>query len=73
MSSCMSNNAPIDEYYFWKVIIDRKKETGEIVPEIMYELLDQAKKKTMYDLMDKYSMGKDSTDDNPIDKKPWLQ
>lgn len=52
----MTGNAPIDEYVFWKSIIEEKQETGESVPEILYELLELAQKKTLYYLMEKFSI-----------------
>lgn len=52
----MSADTPIDEYIFWKNFIEAKQETGESVPDIVYELLEQAQKKTMYYLMEKFSV-----------------
>ena len=48
------NNTPIDEYIFWKNLIEKKQGAGESVPAEMYELLVYAEKKTLYYLMDKY-------------------
>ncbi|NOQ79195.1 MAG: hypothetical protein GQ546_07315 [Gammaproteobacteria bacterium] len=61
----MTDNMPIDEYVFWKNIIEEKQERGEFVPEMMYELLEQAQKKTMYYLIDLYSVN-DKLDNSDI-------
>lgn len=61
----MTDNTPIDEYVFWKNIIEEKQERGEFVPEMMYELLEQAQKKTMYYLIDLYSVN-DKLDNSDI-------
>lgn len=54
----MTADTPIDEYVFWKNIIEEKQDMGESIPEIMHELLEQAQKKTMYSLMEKFSIRK---------------
>ena len=41
----MTNNTPIDEYYFWKNLIEEKKDAGEAVPSDMCELLVMAEAK----------------------------
>ncbi len=33
------NNTPIDEYYFWKNLIEEKQEASKPVPDKMFELL----------------------------------
>jgi len=50
----MMNNIPIDEYIFWKNLIEKKQGAGESVPVKMHELLVHAEKKTLHYLMDKY-------------------
>ncbi len=35
-------NTPIDEYYYWKKLIEDKQEAYETVPDKMFELLAQA-------------------------------
>ena len=35
----MTNNTPIDEYYFWKSLIEDKQDAGELVSDRMFELL----------------------------------
>ncbi len=34
---CM-NNTPIDEYYFWRNLIEKKQEASTPVPDKMFEL-----------------------------------
>lgn len=41
----MTNNTPIDEYYFWKNLIKEKKDAGEAVSSDMCELLMMAEAK----------------------------
>ena len=48
------NIMPIDEYIFWKTLIEKKQEAGESVPAMAHELLEHAEKKTLLYLMDKY-------------------
>ena len=50
----MTNDTPIDEMFFWKILIEDKQDSGESIPEMMFELLDHAEKKTLYYLIDKY-------------------
>ena len=49
-------NTPIDEYIFWKNLIEEKQEAGESVPGMMHELLEHAEKKAFHYLMNKYSI-----------------
>jgi hypothetical protein len=50
----MKNDTPIDELFFWKILIEDKQEAGEAIPEQMFELLNHAEEKTLYYLIDKY-------------------
>ena len=50
----MTNETPIDELFFWKTLIEDTLESDESVPDMMFELLVNAEKKTMYYLIDKY-------------------
>ena len=67
----MVANTPIDEYIFWKNIIEAKQELGESVPDMMHELLEQAQKKTMYYLMEKYSIS-NSVNDYTVNEQASL-
>ena len=48
------NNTPIDEYYFWKNLIEEKQDACQPVPDKMFELLALAETKMLYFLMDKH-------------------
>lgn len=62
----MSADIALDEYIFWKSIIEKKHEAGELIPGIMYELLEQAQKKTMYSLMEKFSISHNDINSSTI-------
>lgn len=49
-------NTPIDEYYFWKNLIEDKQEAYETVPEKMFELLALAEIKMTHFLKKKHSL-----------------
>ena len=50
------NNTPIDEYYFWKGLIEDKQEVSEPVPDKMFELLELAEMKMTRFLMMKHRL-----------------
>ena len=52
----MTHNTPIDEYSFWKNLIDEMQDNEDKVPEQMFELMDNAERKTLYYLLDKYQI-----------------
>jgi len=52
----MTNNTPIDEYYFWKSIIEGKIDAGETVPSDMCELLALAEVKMAHFLTKKHRL-----------------
>ena len=55
------NNTPIDEYNFWKNLIEDKQEASEPVPDEMFELLALAEIKMTQFLIKKYLLSGDST------------
>ena len=55
------NNTPIDEYNFWKNLIEDKQEASEPVPDEMFELLALAEIKMTQFLIKKYQLSEDST------------
>ena len=54
MAKIISKNTPIEEYIFWKHFIDKKIKTNELIPVILYELLDKAETNMMFYLMNKH-------------------
>ena len=56
----MTTNTPIDEYYFWKSLIEDKKDSGELVPERMFELLALAEVKMAHFLTRKHRLSGDT-------------
>jgi len=48
------NSTPIDEYYFWKSMIETKIDAGELVPSDMCELLAIAEAKMAHFLTKKH-------------------
>lgn len=46
-------NSPIDEYYFWKNLIEEKQEAYQPVPDKMFELLALAEIKMNHFLIRK--------------------
>lgn len=52
----MTHNTPIDEYSFWKNLIEEMQGNEDNVPEQMFELMDNAERKTLYYLLDKYQI-----------------
>ncbi len=55
------NNTPIDEYNFWKNLIEDKQEASEPVPDEMFELLALAEIKMTQFLIKKHGLSVDST------------
>ena len=54
------NNTPIDEYNFWKNLIEDKQDASEPVPDEMFELLALAEMKMTQFLIKKYRLSGDS-------------
>ncbi|MCU7834399.1 MAG: hypothetical protein KZQ83_04015 [gamma proteobacterium symbiont of Taylorina sp.] len=52
------NNTPIDEYYFWKTLIENKQEAYEIVPDKMFELLAISEIKMTHYLAEKHHLSR---------------
>jgi hypothetical protein len=50
------NNSPIDEYYFWKNLIEEKQEAYQPVPDKMFELLALAEMKMIHFLTRKHRL-----------------
>lgn len=50
------NNTPIDEYYFWKSLIEDKQEASQPVPDKMFELLAMAELKMTHFLAEKHHL-----------------
>ena len=50
------NNTPIDEYYFWKNLIEDKQEESQPVPDKMFELLALAEIKMTHFLTKKHRL-----------------
>jgi len=55
------NNTPIDEYYFWKNLIEDKQEKSQPVPKKMFELLALAEIKMTDYLTKKHCQLNDSS------------
>ncbi len=55
------NNTPIEEYYFWKSLIEDKLAAGETVPSEICELLALAETKMTHFLTEKYHLSDSST------------
>ncbi|MFK5986995.1 MAG: hypothetical protein QM479_16425 [Pseudomonadota bacterium] len=49
----MTNDTPIDEYIFWKHFIEDKQKTEDSIPQILYEVLDNAEAEMLFYLIDK--------------------
>lgn len=54
-------NTPIDEYYFWKSLIEDKQEASQPVPYKMFELLALAELKMTHFLTNKHNLSNCST------------
>lgn len=50
----MTDNTPIDEFFFWKKFIEDKQDAGESIPCRAHEAMLLAEKKMLFFLMDKY-------------------
>ncbi len=57
----MTNITPVDEYYFWKNLIEDKQEASEPVPEKMFGLLALAEIKMTNFLLEKHHLSANST------------
>ncbi len=53
-------NTPIDEYYFWKSLIEDKQEESKPVPEKMFALLALAEIKMAHFLIKKHRLSGNS-------------
>jgi len=54
----MIHNSVEDEYCFWKNLIEKKQDAGEVVPATMFELMAMAEIKMLQVLQEKhYSSG----------------
>ena len=54
------NNTPVDEYYFWKNLIENKQEAYQPVPDKMFELLALAEIKMKQFLDKKHGLSDNS-------------
>ena len=52
-------NTPIDEYYFWKELIEEKQESSQPVPDKMFGLLALAEIKMTHFLNKKHRLSDD--------------
>lgn len=56
------DDSPIDEYIFWKSLIEEKQDSSQPVPGKMFELLALAELKMIQFLIKKYRLSDDTTE-----------
>ena len=61
-----NDGTPIDEYFFWKSLIDDKIASGQDISKKYYQLLYQAEYKLMIYLIEKYSLENEEVDTTKI-------
>ena len=66
----MIRHTPIDEYVFWKKLIQDKQEMNEEIPRIIHELLDNAEAEMLFYLIEKKQNDKVLT--NPRTSKKFM-